>query len=218
MLSRRNFLGGASALALTPLVERILNHHEHLEEPLLMKPPAPRRVFYMHRNRYTGHDFQIVTDALSFPRRLVEHSVIEETFGPGSFRRMTQRDHWRLIDEGRFSRDQTIQPSVGDGFYGAWAANYSPHSEAVGLLEEIGLGPTPTIGNDCGLTFENCGDDDGRFPAVYCDTTKAISLLQAELLQRGAAIEVRFEERIFPEVTDDTWRDFLRNGGNVAGL
>lgn len=215
MLSRRDFLGGASALALTPLIERILEHHEHFEEPLLMQPPAPRRVFYLHHTPHTGHGFQIVTDALPFPRRLVEHSVIEETFGPGSFRRMTQRDHWRLIDEGRFSRDQTIQPSVGDGFYGTWAANYAPHSEAVGLLEDFGLGPTPSLGGDCGLSFENCADDDGRLPAVYCDTTKAISLLQVELLQRGAPIEVRFEERSFPDVA---LSDVLRNGGNIAGL
>jgi hypothetical protein len=211
MLSRRDFLGGASALALTPLIERILDHHEHLEEPLLFRPPEPKRVFYMHRDLYTGHGFRIVTDALPFPRRLVEHSVIEHSFGPGSFKRLTQRDHWRLIDEGRFSRDQTIQPCVGDGFYGAWAANYAPESEAVRLLEDVGLGPEPLDGDICGLSFVNCSDDAEGAPEVYCDTTRAISLLQAELLQRGAPIEVRFKERDFPEVN---WQDFLRNGGN----
>ena len=213
MLSRRDFLGGASALALTPLVERIIDHHEHLEEPHLIRPSEPRRVFYMHRDLYTGRGFRIVTDALPFPRRLVEHSGIERAFGPGSFKRLTQRDHWRLIDEGRFSRDQTIQPCVGDGFYGAWAANYAPDSEAVGLLEGLGLGPAPSNGVDCGLIFENCTDNDGGIPAVYCDTTQAISLLQVELVQRGAPIEVRFEARDFPEVS---CQDVLRNGGNRA--
>jgi hypothetical protein len=140
MLSRRDFLRGASALALTPQVERILEHHLRHEAPLLMPPPTAKRVFYMHRDP-DQPGFRIVTDALPFPRRLVKFDVIEEAFGEGSFRKLTQRDHWRLIDEGRFSRDDTFQPSVGDGYYPVWAANYSPDSEAVGLLEALGLGP-----------------------------------------------------------------------------
>jgi hypothetical protein len=124
MLSRRDFLRGASALALTPQVERILEHHLRHEAPLLVPPPTAKRVFYMHRD--PDHpSFRIVTDVLPFPRRLVKFDVIEEAFGEGSFRKLTQRDHWRLIDEGRFSRDDTFQPSVGDGYYPVWAANYS---------------------------------------------------------------------------------------------
>lgn len=214
MLSRRDFLGGTAALALTPLMERILDHHERREEPLLVRPSTPlQRVLYMHRD-HAGFGYQIVTDALPYPRRLVSFDAIERAFGPGSFRRMTQRDHWRLIDRGLFTRDQTFQPAFGDGHYAAWAANYAPHSEAVGLLESLGLGPEPADNGLCGLTFVNCGDDAEGLPAVYCDTTRAISLLQAELLQRGAPIEIRFEERGFPDVSLD---DVLRNGGNGFG-
>jgi hypothetical protein len=35
MLSRRDFLQGASALAMTPQVERVLEHHLRHEAPLL---------------------------------------------------------------------------------------------------------------------------------------------------------------------------------------
>ena len=62
MISRRDFLRGSTALVLTPLVERILNHHEHFEEPILVKPKATKRVFYMHKDY--GDSFRIVTDAL----------------------------------------------------------------------------------------------------------------------------------------------------------
>lgn len=211
MLSRRDFLLGTAALTLTPLMERILDHHEHLEEPLLVRPSAPApRILYMHCDN-AGLGFQIVTDALPYPRRLISFDVVEEAFGPGSFRQMTQRDHWRLLDQGFFTRDQTFQPAFGDGHYSAWAANYAPHSEALGLLEGLGLGPEPSDEGLCGLTFLNCGNDASGLPAVYCDTTRAISLLQAELLQRGAPIEIRFEERELPDVSLD---DVLRNGGN----
>lgn len=211
MLSRRDFLTGASALTLTPLVERILNHLEHLEEPLLLRPSSPaQRILYMHLD-HQGLGYQIVTDAVPYPRRLVAFDIIEKVFGTGSFRQMTQRDHWRMIDQGLFTRNQTFQPAFGDGFYSAWAANYAPHSEAIGLLEGLGLGPEPSDEGFCGLTFVNCGGDAEGLPAVYCDTTHAVSLLQAELIERGAPIEIRFEERDFPEVS---WDDFLRNGGN----
>jgi hypothetical protein len=69
MLSRRDFLQGASALALTPQVERILEHHLRHEAPLLVPPPTTKRVFYMHRDP-NQPGFRIVTDALPFPRRL----------------------------------------------------------------------------------------------------------------------------------------------------
>lgn len=214
MLSRREFLAGSSALALTPLVERILEHHVHSEEPLLVSPPRVKRVFYIDR----GPDhpgYQVVTDALDFPRRLVTFEAIERDFGRGSFRKLTQRDHWRLIDEGRFSKEETFQPCFGDGFYTAWAANHSPSSEAVQLLGDVGLGPDHAEDGMCGLAFLNCDDEDGRLPSVYCETPEAISLLQAALIEKKAHIEVRFEARSFTHVP---WQDFLRNGGNVEGV
>ena len=213
MVSRRDFLRGSTALALTPLVERILTHHEHFEEPLLIRPRTSKRVFYLHEDHTVG-GFRIVTDALNFPRRLVNFDAIEREFGKGAFRTMCQRDHWRLIDQGRFSREETFQPALGDGFFGAWAVNYSPHSEAFNLLEDVGLGPDQDFGSGCGLEFF----DTDKFytnPAVFCESTKAISLLQAELFRREAPIEVRFEERKFAALE---WADFLSNGGNIQGV
>lgn len=70
----------------------------------------------MRRDFYTCRGFQIVTDALHFTRRLVEHSVIERAFDPGRFKCLSQRNHWRLIGEDLFFRGRIIQPCVGDGY------------------------------------------------------------------------------------------------------
>ena len=96
-----------------------------------------------------------------------------------------------------------------------WAANYSPDSEAVGLLEALGLGPEDAGPAGSGLAFENCEEDFGGLPAVYCETPEAVSLLQVALNEKHAGIEVRFEERTFPEVS---WEQSLRNAGNLQGL
>lgn len=212
MIFRRDFLKGSTALALTPLVERILNHHEHFEEPLLVKPEVAQRVFYLHAEY--EHGFRIVTDALPFPRRLIKIEAIEREFGRGSFRKLTQRDHWHLIDEGRFSREETFQPATCDGFFNSWSANYSPECEAYNLLEDVGLGPDQDGGSACGLTFFDI-DELFAGPSVFCEDTRAISLLQAEFIRRSAPIEVRFQEREFEEVN---WKDLFRNGGNVRGI
>ncbi|MCK0103647.1 twin-arginine translocation signal domain-containing protein [Pseudohalocynthiibacter sp. F2068] len=213
MISRRDFLRGSTALAVTPLVESILNHHEHFEEPLLIRPRTSTRVFYLYEDHTVG-GFRIVTDALPFPRRLVNFDAIEREFGEGAFRTLCQRDHWRLIDQGRFSREETFQPAIGDGFFNAWAANYDPHSEAYNLLEDVGLGPDQDFGSGCGLVFFDT-DEFHTNPGVCCVSTKAISLLQAELSQRNASIEVRFEQRTFDRIC---WKELLRNGGNTEEL
>lgn len=87
-------------------------------------------------------------------------------------------------------------------------------SEAVGLLEDVSLGPEPLDGDKYGLTFVNCGAAAAGLPAVSCDRTRAISLLQAELLQRVAPIEVRFEEQ--KNSLRGAGEDVLRNGGNLG--
>ncbi|NKX44860.1 hypothetical protein [Roseicyclus persicicus] len=214
MLSRRDFLAGTSAVALAPHVERILEHHLRSDAPLLSAPARPERILYIDRDP-GQHGFQIVTDALPFPRRLVKYDVIENAFGEGGFRRLTQRDHWRLIDEGRFRREDTFQPCFGDGFYAAWLANHSPAGEAAGLLLDLGLGPETDAPGDHGLRFEGCDDDDGRNPAVCCESPASISLLRAVLDMKACMIEVRFQQRPSHAVT---WDDLFRNGGNVSGI
>ncbi|MGM9403684.1 hypothetical protein ACS0VU_15105 [Aliiroseovarius sp. KMU-71] len=119
-----------------------------------------------------------------------------------------------MIDEERFCYSETFQPSFGDGFYGVWAANYAPEHEAYSLLEEVGLGPDEDGFADCGLIFTNNSAGES-FPGVFCSDTRSISLLQAELTARRAAIEIRFEERSFPI---DNAREILRDGGNYTGM
>ncbi len=119
-----------------------------------------------------------------------------------------------MIDEGKFCYSETFQPAFGDGFYGVWAANYAPEHEAYSLLEEVGLGPDEDGFANCGLIFTHKSEEES-FPGVFCSDTRSISLLQAELTARRAAIEIRFEERSFP--TEDAC-DILRDGGNLTGL
>lgn len=212
MISRRDFLRGSTALALTPMVDRILNHHEHFEEPLLVGPKVTKRVFYMHQDCDNGH--RIVTDALPFPRRILTLGAVEREFGKGAYRKMSQRDHWRLIDQGRFGSEDTMQPAFPDVRFDCWCANYSPEAEAYTLLEDIGLGPDKYHGKGCGLTFFDSGEC-GLNPAVFCNDTRAVSLLQAELVRRNIPIEIRMEERQFENITIE---EILKNGGNVLGL
>ena len=75
MISRRNFLSGAGALAFTPLIRQVVGHYERFEQPLLIKPDNPKRVFYMHE--IEGRGYRIVTDALNYPRMLVRKEVLK---------------------------------------------------------------------------------------------------------------------------------------------
>lgn len=63
----------------------------------------------------------------------------------------------------------------------------------------------------CGLTFLSRGGDAEELFAISCDANHAASLLQAELLQRGAPTELRFREGEFPDVSLE---DVSRNGIN----
>jgi hypothetical protein len=84
----------------------------------------------------------------------------------------------------------------------------------VPLLEDIGLGPDKYHSKGCGLTFFDSGEC-GANPAVFCNDTRAVSLLQAELVRLNIPIEIRMEERQFEKIAKN---DIFINGGNVHGV
>ncbi len=213
MISRRNFLSGAGALAFTPLIRQVVGHYERFEQPLLIKPNSPKRVFFMHRAE--GRGYRIVTDALNFPRKLVRPEVLERHYGEWVYNKMSQRDHWKLIDEGVFSGDDLFQPAFMNNAFDAWSYNYTPQVEAHWLLQDYGLGPEACEEADIGLQFTEV---DGEFsgPTVICNGDLAASLLQAELTTRGHRIEIQMEER--PKDIKIPWKEYLMNGGNRDGV
>ena len=193
MITRRHFLTGTAALAITPLLERVTSHYWQSDQPLFMKPPKVERRFYLHPEK---KGFRLVTDAVEFPLPIVKIDAFEERLGEGSYRQHSQRDHWRLIEEGLFKDEDLLIPSVGSGLLSTWEANYAPASEAFGLLEDYGLGPDCLGASGTGLSFYEWGDDPEVYgPAVLVDDLFAASLLQANFIEKGIPAEILRQER-----------------------
>ena len=149
MISRRNFLSGAGALAFTPLIRQVVGHYERFEQPLLIKPDNPKRVFYMHE--IEGRGYRIVTDALDFPRKHVRTEVLKKHFGYPTYQYVKGTDQWMFIDRGVFRGDDLYQPTSTDWHFRKWLYQYAPRVEAHWLLKDYGLGPEACDDNKIGL-------------------------------------------------------------------
>ena len=150
-----------------------------------------------------------VTDAIEFPLPIVKFDVFEERLGEGSYRQHSQRDHWRLIEEGLFEDEDLVIPSVGSGLLSAWEANYAPPSEAFGFLEDYGLGPDCVGASGTGLSFYEYGDHPEIYgPAVLVDDLFAASLLQESFIEKGIPVEILRQERGWIRLLDGNafWR------------
>ena len=200
MITRRTFLAGAGALTLTPLLARVAASHAETGTPLFLKPPKIERRFYLHPEK---KGLRLVTDAVEFPLPILKFDAFEAKMGDGSYRTHTQREHWRLIEEGRFEDEDLIIPWVAMGQWDIWHANYAPWSEALGFLEDHGLGIDENGASGAGLSFYEWDDDpDVNGPAVLLDDLFAASLLQASFIERGIPVEILRQER--------GWIRFLR--------
>lgn len=201
MITRRNFLFGSGALTLSPVVSRVADYYAQTAEPLMLRPERVERVFYIHPE---PQGLRLVTDAVEFPRPVVHASALEEKFGEGSFNRFTQRDHWRLIEEGYFSEAETYIPNVATSALDIWLANYSPHAEAFHLLHDYGLGTEGTHAAGSGLTFDEYSEEAPHVGfGVFADDWLAVSLLQAKFMDFGIPVRILRQER--------GWIKFLRN-------
>lgn len=201
MITRRNFLLGASALALSPAFSRVADHYARTQEPLMLRPERVERLFYIHPE---PQGLRLVTDAVEFPRAIVHPNALDAKFGDGSYTRLTQRDHWRLIEEGHFSEEETYIPNVTTSALDIWLANYSPHAEAFHLLHEYGLGPEGTQAAGSGLTFYEYSEEaPGVGFGVFADDWLAVSLLQAKFVELGIPVRILRQQR--------GWIKFLQN-------
>jgi hypothetical protein len=193
MITRRTFLAGAAAMTTAPLVERVAKHFSQTGEVKFVRPPKVERRFYLHPEE---KGLRLVTDAVEFPLPIVKFDAFEQKLGPGSYRKHTQRDHWRMIEEGQFEENDLITPGVGMGQFSAWQGNFAPTSEAVSFLEEHGLGPDGDAGPGPGISFYEWGDDPEVFgPAALIDDLFSASLLQASFVERGIPVEILRQER-----------------------
>ena len=193
MITRRHFLTGTAALAITPLLHLVTSHYSQNAEPLFLKPPKVERRFYLHPEK---KGFRLVTDAVEFPLPMVKFDAFERRLGKGSYRRHSQRDHWRLIEAGLFEAEDLITPWVGMGQLDVWQANYAPTSEAFVLLEDHGLGPDGNVSSGTGLSFYEWDDDpEVHGPAVLVDDLFAASLLQASFIEKGIPVEILRQQR-----------------------
>ncbi|MHA7828922.1 MAG: hypothetical protein ACX93P_15325 [Roseovarius sp.] len=193
MITRRNFLTGAGALAVTPVLDRVASHYARTHEPLMLRPDTIERVFYVHPEPL---GLRLITDALEFPRAVVHASAIEEKLGAGTFNHLTQRDHWRLIEDGYFGGDDIYVPAPATAALYVWDDNYSPHAEAFHLLHDYGLGPEGTRAMSSGLTFyEYPADNPAVGIGVFADDWLAVSLLQAKFVELGIPVQILRQER-----------------------
>lgn len=114
-------------------------------EPLRAKP-RHRRIF---ARRHHKEGWLFYSDAPDKPRKVIRADVIEQVFGEGAYNRLSQRDHWEMIEAGWFEGDDLHMPALmADDTYLVWRAFYSPMSEACGLLADAfadKYGPMPSI-------------------------------------------------------------------------
>lgn len=193
MITRRRFLQATAALAMTPVFEKVARHYATTGEPLFLKPPKAERRFFLHPEK---KGIRLVTDAPDVPLPIVRREAFERELGPGSYRTHTQRDHWRLIEEGRFDHVDLIVPQISMGEFDVWQATYAPWSEALTCLEDEGIGPGDISLSGAGVRFYEYGSDPDVYgPAVLVDDLFSASLLQAIFVERRVPVEIRQQER-----------------------
>lgn len=127
MLNRRRFLAASVMAAVAPTL------------PVQAFAATPLRAIPKHRKlfpkREEGGSWLFHSDGPYEPRKVIRPDVIERVFGEGAFNRLSQRDHWAMIEAGWFSGpDLHLPVPLGDPTYDVWKGYYHPVTEAHDLL------------------------------------------------------------------------------------
>lgn len=130
MLNRRRFLAASVIGAVTATLP---------VQPFAATPlratPKHRRLF---PKREEGGSWLFHSDAPYEPRKVIRPDAIERVFGEGAFNRLSQRDHWAMIEAGWFSGpDLHLPVPLGDPTYDVWKGYYHPVTEAHDLLRTL---------------------------------------------------------------------------------
>ena len=160
MISRRNFLQTAavgtvaSPLATATEADALVNKADRTH-PLRAEPQP--RVIKARRDTWDRGSLRLYSDGPFEPRPLIRPEVLEAAFGRGVGQSLHQPDHWRMIDEGWFSRDDLFElTDVASWDYAVWQANYHPECEAHDLLYDFfgsDLVPGGGVNKEMGLAF-----------------------------------------------------------------
>ncbi len=130
MLNRRRFM----AVSVMAAVAATLPAQTFAATPL-RAIPKHRRIF---PKREEDGSWLLHSDAPYEPRKVIRPEVIERVFGAGAFNRLSQRDHWAMIEAGWFSGpDLHLPVPLGDPAYDVWKGYYHPVTEAHDLLRHL---------------------------------------------------------------------------------
>ena len=134
MITRRDFMIVTStATASSPLLAHATTGGDRLV-PLKATP----RVRSLHTKQTEDGRLLFVSDSPDAPPRIIRPAALEKVFGRGAEHFLYQPDHWRMIDEGWFSEDETYHPEdFDDPAFNIWHANYRPETEAHDLLYNL---------------------------------------------------------------------------------
>lgn len=133
MITRRDFIISSAAAAATAMP------FANQAQPLAVGPlTAKQRMRRLFLTRTPEWEYRLVSDGPDRPQPLIKRSVVERTFGGGTYDTLRQRDHWEMIEAGWFRGDDLFVPQpVRDPEYDIWQAFYRPEVEAHDLLEDL---------------------------------------------------------------------------------
>jgi hypothetical protein len=133
MLNRRCFLAASVMAAVAPTLPV-----QAFAATPLRATPKHRRLF---PKREEGGSWLFHSDGPYEPRKVIRPDIIERVFGEGAFNRLSQRDHWAMIEAGWFSgSDLHLPVPLGDPTYDVWKGYYHPVTEAHDLLRHLFAG------------------------------------------------------------------------------
>lgn len=141
----------------------------------------------------------LFSDGADKPRKLIKPGALERAFGHGIERLLLQPDHWRMIEEGRFSGEDLYRPSdFDDPAFQVWQANYKPETEAHDLLYNL-LGDkmaNPFSGRipELGLEFGE-HPSTPRYATAKLEDEWFLPRLKAEVAARTAWLVIDEETR-----------------------
>jgi hypothetical protein len=190
MITRRTFIGSATASTAAVPLAGASAHEEDPRRPLRAEPRAQAisgRVLPDGRVR-------LFTDAAPHPLPLIREEALDRAFGKGAGQALFQPDHWRMIAKGWFGEDDLFTPSDPTSLeFAVWQANHHPECEAHDLLAELfGAGLSPVGGHvralGLALSEHPCTP---RYATATLDHPGFLPILAAEVAARTEWITVR---------------------------
>ncbi|WP_420859786.1 hypothetical protein [Marivivens marinus] len=183
MITRRDFIATTAATASSPLAVHAAGEQD-TRSPLKAQPRV-RTLF----TKQTGDGrLLLFSDGPETPSKLIKPEALERAFGPGTDLVLQQPDHWRMIEEGWFAKEDLYEPTeFEDPAFRIWHANYRPETEAHDLLYDLFsdqiTGPLGARIPDVGLELGE-HPSTPRYATAKLDGDWCLPHLRAEVAER----------------------------------